>query len=89
MARILITPEEVRQIAAQFKQKSDESQAMVNDLSTTINNLDQNWDGCANQKFMGDFAQWQTSMGHFVVLLDEINKQLQGIAERFEQADAV
>ncbi|HYF94510.1 MAG TPA: WXG100 family type VII secretion target [Symbiobacteriaceae bacterium] len=89
MARILVTPEEVRRIATQFKQKSDESQAMVNELTVVINNLDQNWEGLSNQKFMHEFTQWQSTMGQFVTLLDEINKQLQMVAQRFENADAV
>lgn len=89
MAKILVTPEEVRHIAGQFKAKSDDSQSMVNELTTAINNLDQNWEGLSNQKFMQEFTQWQQTMTQFVRLLDEINKQLQVVADRFEQADAV
>jgi len=87
MNKILITPEEVRQVAAQFKQCSDESNAMVQKLSTTINGMHQTWAGMSSQKFFADFETWNKTMQQFVGLLDGINQQLLVIAERFERAD--
>lgn len=88
MTRILITPEEIRSIAGLFKQKSGDSQAMIQELGSAINRLDQTWDGASNAKFMQDFHHWQSTMNQFVTVLDEINKQLITVAQRFEQADA-
>lgn len=88
VAKILITPEEVRGVAAQFKQASEESQSMVQKLSGTINNMHQNWAGMTSMKFYADYEQWQRSMDQFVVLLGDINQQLMVIAERFERADS-
>lgn len=85
--RILISPDEVRAVAAQFRQSSSQSQEMVNRLSATINDMEPRWDGLTKQKFYGDFTQWKTQMTHFVTLLSEIQDQLNTIADRFEAAD--
>jgi WXG100 family type VII secretion target len=87
MARILVTPEEIRDVAGQFKQKSDDSSAMVQSLTATVNKLDAGWDGLSSQKFMGDFQNWQKGMQQYVVQLDEIHNVLMNIAQRFEEAD--
>lgn len=88
MTKILVTPEEVRGVAADFKGASDESNAMVQKLSGKIHNLHQNWAGMSSQKFFTDFETWQKQMQGFVGMLDDINKQMLMIAERFERADA-
>lgn len=87
MARILVTPEELRSVAAQFKRSSDESNTMIQNLSVTVRNLDQSWDGLSSQKFYQDYEQWHQGMVRFVALLDDIQKQLLFIAQRFEEAD--
>ncbi|HEY3367379.1 MAG TPA: WXG100 family type VII secretion target [Symbiobacteriaceae bacterium] len=88
MAKILITPEEVRGVAAQFKSAGEESHAMVQKLAGTVNTMQQNWAGMTSQKFYADYEHWQQSMNQFVVVLNEINQQLMVIAERFERADS-
>ncbi|MFZ5826305.1 MAG: WXG100 family type VII secretion target [Bacillota bacterium] len=85
--RILITPEEVREVANQFRGASEASQEMVNRLTGFVQNLDAKWDGASAEKFYGDFTNWSQQMKHFVTLLHEINMQLNTIAERFEAAD--
>lgn len=87
MAKILVTPEELRGVAAQFRQSSGESSAMVQRLAQQINQLQQNWAGVSSQRFYQQFQEWQKSMQQFVLLLDDINKQMLVIAERFQQAD--
>lgn len=84
---IKITPEEVRSVAAQFKDSSAQSDQMVQKLNTTMKNLQQNWAGASSQHFYQQFEQWTTTMKQFVTLLDDINKQLLQVADRFEQAD--
>lgn len=85
--RILITPEEVRAVAGQFRQASEQSNDMVNRLNATISEMEPRWDGLSKQKFYGEFQQWRQQMTHFVTLLNEINMQLNTVADRFEQAD--
>jgi WXG100 family type VII secretion target len=87
MARIKVTPEQVRQVASQFKQASGDSQQMVNRLSQTVNGLQPDWEGMTKERFYQDFQQWSTSMRQFVELLNNIGQQLDAIAARFAQAD--
>ena len=87
MARIRISPDQVRQVGSQFKQSSQQSQEMVTRLQNTINNIMPEWEGLTQQRFYQDFQQWQTSMTQFVELLNGIGQQLDAIAARFEAAD--
>ena len=87
MARIKITPDQVRQVGSQFKQASQQSQDMVNRLQNTINGMEPEWEGLTKERFYQEFQQWRTSMTQFVELLNNIGQQLDAIAARFEAAD--
>lgn len=88
MARIKITPEQVRAVATQFRQSSEMSQDMVNKLNTSMRGLEPDWEGMTKERFYMQFQDWQSKMSQFVVLLNDINQQLVVISQRFEQADA-
>lgn len=87
MARIRITPDQVRGVAQQFKSASGESQGMVQKLQSAINSLESEWEGMTKQRFYQEFQQWQQTMSQFVELLNGIGQQLDAIAARFEAAD--
>lgn len=87
MARIKITPEQVRQVAQQFAQASSQSQEMVSRLTNAINSMQPEWEGMTSQRFYGDFQQWSAQMKQFTELLNSINQQLVQIADRFAAAD--
>lgn len=88
MGRIKITPEQVRSVAGQFRQSSEASQDMVNRLNTSMRALEPEWEGMTKERFYMQFQEWQSKMGQFVVLLNDINQQLLVISQRFEQADS-
>lgn len=87
MARIKITPEQVRQVAQQFAQSSSQSGEMVSRLTNAINSMQPEWEGMTSQRFYSDFQQWSAQMKQFTELLNSINNQLVQIAERFASAD--
>jgi len=87
MARIKITPDQVRQVGGQFKQASQQSQEMVGRLQSTMNSMEGEWEGLTKERFYQEFQQWRTSMNQFVELLNNIGQQLDAIAARFEAAD--
>ncbi len=87
MPRIRIDPQQVRTVAQTFKQKSQESQQMIAQLETQINNMQAEWEGMAAQKFYGDFEQWRASMKQFTQLLEGIGQQLEQIANTMAAAD--
>jgi len=87
MARIKVTPEQVRQTASQFAQSASQSQEMVSRLTNAINSMQPEWEGMVSQRFYSDFQQWSTQMKQFTELLNSINTQLNQIADRFAAAD--
>ena len=88
MSRIKISPEQVRQLSGQFKQASQESQQIFNNLSSSVNNIQGEWEGVTQQRFFQEYEQWKTSMSQFVQLLDSIGAQLDTVAARFESVDS-
>ena len=87
MARIKITPDQVRQVGGQFKQASQQSQEMVSRLQNTMNGMEPEWEGLTKERFYQEYEQWRSSMNQFVELLNGIGQQLDAIAARFEAAD--
>lgn len=87
MARIKVTPEQVHEVANQFKQASQQSQEIVNRLQSTMSSLQPEWEGMTQQRFYGEYEQWRNSMNQFVQLLQSIAQQLDAIADRFAAAD--
>jgi len=87
MARILVTPEEVHQVASQFEQAGGQTQEIVSSLQSTMTNLDAQWEGMTSQRFYQEYEQWRASMTQFVELLSQIGSELHAIAERFAAAD--
>ena len=85
--RIKITPEQVRAVAMHFKTSSDQSQDMVNKLTNQIVSMEHEWEGLTKEQFYQHFVEWKAKMNEFVLVLDNINKQLVTIAGRFEAAD--
>lgn len=87
MARINITPEQVRQSAQQFKQASQQSQEIVNRLQSSVNTLGAEWQGMSKERFYQQFEQWKGSMTQFVQLLNQIGTEMDAIAARLASAD--
>lgn len=87
MARIRITPEQVRNVAQQFHSASQESQGIVDRLNGAMGQIEPEWEGITKQRFWGEYEQWRGSMNQFTRLLDSIGGQLDAIASRFAAAD--
>lgn len=87
MTRILITPEEMRQVAGRFRQASQQSTEIRSGLAQEINRLQSTWAGVTQQRFVQQFGEWQRGMEGFTEILETICRELEVIAERFEQAD--
>ena len=87
MARILVTPEEVHNVANQFSQASQESQDMIGRLESTMSNLEPQWEGMTKQRFYQEYQNWRNQMRNFVDLLNQISQELHAIADRFAAAD--
>lgn len=87
MATIRISPDQVRNVANQFKQKSTESTSMANQLQGSVNGLEAEWAGMAKQRFYSDFTEWKQQMQKYAELLNSIGTELERIANTLETTD--
>lgn len=55
--RILITPEQVDQVANQFKQSGEQSQQIVSSLTQSISGMEGQWEGMTKQRFFKSFRK--------------------------------
>lgn len=85
--RILITPEQVEQVANQFKQSGEQSQQIVNSLTQSVNGMEGQWDGMTKQRFFQEFQEASRLMNSFVQTLESISTELRAIAQKFRMAD--
>ena len=88
MSRIKIAPEQVRQMANQFRDASQQSQQMFSNLTNTVNGMQGEWEGMTQQRFFQEFEAWKNAMTQFIQLLDSVAQQLEATAARFEEIDA-
>ncbi|MFB5265207.1 WXG100 family type VII secretion target [Paenibacillus enshidis] len=84
---ILITPEQVDQVANQFKQSSEQSQQIVSSLNLSIQGMEGQWDGMTKQRFFQEFQEASKQMQSFVQTLNSISQELTAIANKFRTVD--
>lgn len=87
MANIRISPDQVRNVANQFRQKSNDSATMASQLQSAVNGMESQWEGMAKQRFYSDFAQWNQQMQKYAELLSNIGAELDKIATTIETTD--
>lgn len=87
MSDIRVSPEQLDQVANEFKRASGQSKDMVNQLNTQIESLHSTWAGMTQNKFYQEFQSWKTTMNNFGELLLQIGKELNDIATRFRVTD--
>lgn len=85
--RILISPEQVDQVANQFKQSSEQSQQIVSSLTQSINGMEGQWEGMTKQRFFTEFQEASKQMQSFVQTLNSISTELTAIAQKFRSVD--
>jgi len=87
MARILITPEEMDQIAKQFLDGASQSEQLTSKLNSAISSLQSQWDGATQSKFIQRYEVDKKNMQTYIENLKAISEELKTIANRFRQAD--
>ncbi|MGG3872708.1 WXG100 family type VII secretion target [Brevibacillus laterosporus] len=88
MSRILISPDQVDEVANQFQQSKEQSQQVIERLNQQIHQMEGQWDGMTKQKFFQEFQEANRQMTGFVLLLESISHELHAIATKFRQADS-
>ena len=87
MPQIVVAPERLEQVASVFEQRRNETQSMIQNLRSTMDGLDADWDGVAQNKFYAEWNEMVPKMVKFTDLLQEISSELRRIARVFRETD--
>ena len=87
MANIVVAPERLEGVATIFDQKKDETETMIQSLKGTMDGLDAEWDGVAQNKFYAEWNEMIPKMTQFTQLLEQISGELRRIAQVFRETD--
>ncbi|MEX3615935.1 WXG100 family type VII secretion target [Paenibacillus glucanolyticus] len=85
--RILVTPEQLEQVSAQFAQSGQLSSDMVERLQQSIHEMEGQWQGMTRERFYGDYQQARSIMIQFVESLHKISTELKQISGKFRTTD--
>lgn len=87
MTQIVVSPERLNAVASTFDGKKTETENMINTLRSTMDGLDAEWDGVAQNKFYAEWNEMIPKMNQFTNLLGEISSELRRIAVVFRETD--
>lgn len=85
--RILVSPEQLEQVARQFAQSGQQSQQMVMSLHQSVQQMEALWQGMTRERFYSQYMETRIRMDKFVESLHTVSKELEHIAVKFRQAD--
>jgi WXG100 family type VII secretion target len=87
MPGVIIEPDQVREVAEEFRKASKSNQEVVKTLDDAMKNLHDHWQSASQQMFYRDYKEWHEYAVGSVALLANIAKELEAIADRFVLAD--
>ncbi|KKO53415.1 WXG100 family type VII secretion target [Paenibacillus sp. DMB20] len=85
--RILVTPEQLEQISAQFSQSGQQGGDIVQRLQGSIMQMEGQWEGITRERFYGEYQQARITMNKFVECLHNVSTELKQIAVKFRSTD--
>lgn len=87
MDQLLIQPDELRKAAQEFTQASKDTAATLKRLDDATGELESKWAGVSQQVFYKQYTELRQYMAGFSALLTNIAREMNAMAERFEDAD--
>ncbi|MBN1872644.1 MAG: WXG100 family type VII secretion target [Anaerolineae bacterium] len=87
MVEITVAPERLESVARTFDAKKNDTESMISTLRSTMNDLNSDWDGVAQNKFYAEWDEMLPKMNQFTDLLGEIASELRRIAREFRELD--
>ena len=87
MARIKLTPEELRASAQRYTDGAENVNQVLSSLTNEQAIISENWEGSACQSFEEQFNELSPKIKEFAQLLQDINAQLVKVADIVEQTD--
>ena len=87
MARIKLTPEELRASAQRYTDGAENVNQVLSSITNEQAIISENWEGSAFQSFEEQFNELSPKIKEFAQLLQDINAQLVKVADIVEQTD--
>lgn len=88
MVQIKLTPDELEASAKKYTAGATDVREVLGRLTTEQDNISQNWDGTAFEKFEQQFFELGGKVNEFADLLDQIEHQLVQVATTIRDTDA-
>ena len=85
--QIRMTPEQMRQRAAEVRTQGDTFQDVINRMQNVINELQTEWEGQASRAFYDQFNRLKPAFNDMRQLIADIGTQLDGTANAVENLD--
>lgn len=86
-SNIRMSPEEMNQKATEFESSGEDFVAVVNRMSTLVNNLCEQWAGKSSAAFEQQFEDLRPSFQQTEQLIQSIATQLREVSQAMQQAD--
>ncbi|MED1058149.1 WXG100 family type VII secretion target [Bacillus mycoides] len=84
---IIVTPELLEATANKFKSAQEQAQSQFTNLRQDISRLESLWYGSTKEKFYFDFQHSSQVMNKYIHSLQQIERQLKKVAEKFRKVD--
>jgi len=85
--QLKIPVDDLYQTASEFKAVGEESRKHIGRLEKAMHALEREWDAASKQVFYKNYEEWRTHMQGFSALLENIAREINAIADRFERED--
>jgi len=87
MTQIVVSPERLEAVSSMFSTQKTETENILNLLISSMNDLEADWEGVAQNRFYTQWNEMMPKMTQFTSLLEEISSELRRIADVFRQTD--
>lgn len=87
MSLIKLTPQELVQSARKYTQGSQEISSILSNLKREQQTIRSNWSGKGFESFDNQFTELEPKIREFAELLEDINQQLNKVAQIIEDTD--
>lgn len=85
--RITVSPEQIEEMARQFLEGGEQSRQILAGLVRMVQNMEQDWEGLAKQRFFYEFQEADKQMQALVHLLESIGQELAAMSHKFRAID--
>jgi len=85
---IRLTAQEVETVATKFDAASTDTQELLNNLQTVVNDMSAGWEGDAYNAFVSSFGEIKTNLQSVVELYEGLASQLREVVKTMQETDS-